>query len=178
MTKYITFASLIFTVFMVDAQIAIGKETINGNSTILDFNNVSGNNKGLILPAVDAEPIFTITPNISSVNNGTFIFDKTEKKVKMFENNDWVDLTSAGNDSQIVVNPSAESSSQQGVIIGSDNSAATGVLILESADKAMILPQIANPHTAVQGPYAGMICYDTVSKSLAVFDGVLWHYWK
>jgi hypothetical protein len=55
---------------------------------------------------------------------------------------------------------------------------AKGVLVLESADKAMILPKITNPHTTVKNPYPGMMCYDLTSKSLAVFDGANWNYWK
>jgi O-acetylhomoserine/O-acetylserine sulfhydrylase-like pyridoxal-dependent enzyme len=38
------------------AQVAIGKQVVDGNSTVLDFNNVAGNTKGLILPATSGVP--------------------------------------------------------------------------------------------------------------------------
>ncbi len=154
------------------AQVAIGKENINGTSTLLDFDDASTNFKGIILPALDA------TPTLTSVNNGTFLFDKSDNKIKMYENGIWVALSDAGDSTQIETNNSVESASNQGVIIGATSSSAIGVLVLESEDKALILPKISNAHTTVKNPYPGMICYDTVSKKLAIFDGNFWNYWK
>ncbi|WP_148043492.1 hypothetical protein [Chryseobacterium sp. G0240] len=62
--------------------------------------------------------------------------------------------------------------------MGASTSSAPGVLVLESANKALILPKVAAPHLNVKNPYPGMICYDTASKSMAVFDGLKWSYWK
>ncbi|AZA90255.1 hypothetical protein EG343_06305 [Chryseobacterium nakagawai] len=151
------------------AQVAIGKQAVDGNSTVLDFNNVSGNTKGLILPATSGLPT-------GSLVNGTFIFDVTDNKIKVYENDVWKPLSDAGNSSAVVVNNSAELG--KGVVIGASSSAADGVLVLESPDKAMILPQIATPHINVKNPYPGMMCYDTTSKTLAVFDGSVWSYWN
>ena len=107
------------------------------------------------------------------------MFDKSDNKLKMYENNSWISLSDmTGNSSSIMANTTAEISSNSGVIIGSDNSAAKGVLVLESADKAMVLPWIQNPHINVKNPYPGMMCYDTSSRSLAVYDGSVWNYWK
>lgn len=158
--------------FFASGQVAIGKQNINGTSTLLDFDDTVANFKGIILPALDTAPTLT------SVNNGTFLFDKSDGKVKMYENDIWVGLSDAGNSSQIVTNSSAESITNQGVIIGATGSTANGILVLESANKAMILPKINNPHTTVKNPYPGMMCYDTESKTLAVFDGNVWNYWK
>lgn len=163
----ITVALVVFN--SIFAQVAIGKQTVDGNSTVLDFNNVSGNTKGLILPATSGLPAGALV-------NGTFIFDTTDKKVKVYENNIWKSLSDAGNSSAVVVNNSAETG--KGVIMGEATSTADGVLVLESQNKAMILPQIATPHLNVKNPYPGMMCYDTTSKTLAVFDGSVWNYWK
>lgn len=161
---------------LVSGQVAIEKENVNGTATILDFNNTAGNTKGIILSAVnDLSGALSSAP---ADNNGTFLFDKSDKKVKMYENGTWVDLSSPGNTSQIITNTSAGSGQNQGVIIGASSSNAKGILVLESQDKAMILPQINTPHTSVKSPYPGMMCYDTASKSLAVFDGSSWNYWK
>lgn len=186
MTKYITTLFVVFAAYTANAQVSIGgKQSVEGTSTLLDFNsNTSGNkvegtganSQGIILPAV--------TDNTKALaaaathNNGTFLFDKSDSKVKMYENDKWVELSDAGITTQITDNTSAESTQNQGAIIGSPTSDAKGVLVLESADKAVILPRIANPHTTVKSPYPGMICYDTVSKSLAVFNGEVWNYWK
>lgn len=151
------------------AQIAIGKQTVDGNSTVLDFDNVSGNTKGLILPATSGLPT-------GSLVNGTLIFDTTDNKVKVYENDTWKSLSDAGNSSAVIVNNSAESG--RGVIMGEASSTADGVLVLESQDKAMILPKVTAPHLNVKNPYPGMICYDTTSKTLAIFDGSVWNYWK
>lgn len=175
--KNITIIFVLLAVFTSNAQISIGgKQSVEGTATLLDFNNVTTNTMGIILPSVD-----NLTNSLASTptnNNGTFLFDKSTSKVKMYENNTWVDLSSAGNSIQIIANTSNESVNNQGVIIGSETSNAKGVLVLESANKAIILPRISNPHTNVKSPYPGMMCYDTVSKSLALFDGSVWNYWK
>ncbi|WP_347220020.1 hypothetical protein [Chryseobacterium sp.] len=151
------------------AQVAIEKPMIDGTSTILDFNNIPGNVKGLVLPSTSGVAT-------GALANGTFIFDITDLKVKVYENDVWKPLSDAGNLGTITVNNAPERG--KGVIIGAPSSAADGVLILESLNKAMILPQITTPHLNVKSPYPGMICYDTASKSLAVFDGSVWNYWK
>lgn len=179
--KKLIYITLCFATSIINAQVSIGgNQNVNGNSTLLDFagntatdasaDQETANFRGIILSAVDS------SPSLTSANNGTFLFDKSTKKVRMFENSIWVDLTDEGSDENLVTNTSAEVGN--GTIIGADTSSATGVLVLESADKAVVLPQIKNPHLTVKGPYAGMMCYDTVSNSLAVFDGTNWSYWK
>ncbi|WP_322969496.1 hypothetical protein [Faecalibacter sp. LW9] len=176
MKKYIITSILLFAGTLVSAQVAIGKETINGTSTILDFYDAADNFRGIILPAVNDTSAALAANTIA--NNGTFLFDRTDKKVKMYENGAWVELSEEGDYANLIVNTSDENNQEQGVIIGSETSEAKGVLVLESADKAVILPKIANPHATVNSPYPGMMCYDTASKSLAVFDGSVWNYWK
>ncbi|MFS4474404.1 hypothetical protein [Chryseobacterium sp. T20] len=167
--RNISLAAALVIFNSVFAQVAIGKQAVDGNSTVLDFNNVSGNTKGLILPATSGFPAGTL-------ENGTFIFDVTDNKVKVYENDVWKSLSDAGSSSAIAANNSAETG--KGVIMGEATSSADGVLVLESQNKAMILPQIATPHLNVKNPYPGMMCYDTTSKTLAVFDGSVWNYWK
>lgn len=151
------------------AQVAIGKQVVDGNSTVLDFNNVAGNTKGLILPATSGVATGALV-------NGTFVFDTTDNKVKVYENDTWKSLSDVGSSAAVVANTTAELG--KGVVMGQSSSTADGVLVLESPDKAMILPQISAPHLNVKNPYPGMICYDTASKTLAVFDGSVWNYWK
>lgn len=154
------------------AQVAMGKTNVNGTQTILDFEDSSSNTKGIILPAVSTLP----TVSATTTANGTFLFDKNDFRIKVKENGSWKILSDTGSGTNLVTNSSAETSGK--AIIGSNASNANGVLVLESTNKAVIFPKIANPHSSVQNPYPGMICYDTVSKSLAVFDGTRWSYWK
>lgn len=173
-TIYILSAMLITTGFQ--AQVAIGKQSINGASTILDFNDNAANTNGIILPAISS-PATALAPNTAN-NNGTFIYDKSDYKAKMYQNGTWVNLSDTGEGAALAPNTNASAEQGKGVIIGAENSNAKGVLILESASKAMILPKVANPATQVKSPYPGMICYDTTSMSLAIFDGKVWNYWK
>lgn len=151
------------------SQVAIGKTDVMGTSTLLDFES---DFKGIILPSVSLDDV----PALGAENNGTFLYDLDTETVQMFENETWIPLTDPGDASAITINNSTETGN--GAIIGAETTSALGVLILESSDQAMILPKIPNPHLTVKSPYPGMMCYDTVGKALAVFDGSVWNYWK
>lgn len=155
------------------AQVSIGKTTINGTSTLLDFYDSNDNTKGIILPNVTSA---ALVESLGAPLEGTFIFDESDHKIKVYQNGIWLDLSDAGENTLITANNAPDNG--DGVIIGSNSSTVKGVLVLEHPTKAMILPKIQNPHSEVHQPYPGMICYDTFSKSLAVFDGKNWSYWK
>lgn len=189
MKKYILAALLLGS--SLGAQIAVGKTTVSGNSSILEFAGMTstslpgdsdtGNFRGIILPAVASSPVFNaVTPTTNNPQNGTFLYDKQIRKVRMFENGIWIDMTdeSAAVPMVSVATNAQESLSGAGVIIGSNTSSAKGVLVLESSNKSLILPHIKNPSDAVKSPYPGMMCYDTASNSVAVYDGNNWSYWK
>ena len=165
------FYIIVFLGGILNAQVAIGKDDVSNESTLLEFDENESNTFGIILPSV-------LNASNVTAQNGTFLFDVTTKKVRMFENNSWKDLSNVGDESGVIIDPSNENSNATGIILGADTTSAQGILVLESADKAMVLPKIANPHLTVESPYAGMMCYDTISKTLAVFDGLNWNYWK
>lgn len=170
MKTIINTITLVLLANFASGQVAIGKTSVDGNYTLLDFNDDLSNVRGIILPSVDNAP--TLTSN----NHGTFVFDKSDNKVKMYENGAWVDLTDEGNSDDVPLNNSIDNGG--GAIIGAETSMAQGVLVLESDEKALILPKIQNPHINVKNPYPGMICYDKISRTMAVFDGVNWSFWK
>lgn len=161
---------LLFTNFTI-AQVAVGKTDVEGDA-ILDFG--SGTTKGLLLPVITDLPV--------SPANGTFLMDSNDLIVKVYENDQWLELTDEGalsgipNTTDVILNSSDEVG--QGIIIGSETSSATGVLVLESADKAMVLPKVANPAENIKSPRAGMMCYDTTNDVIAVFDGNQWNFWE
>lgn len=169
-----TLTVLIFGLFssLIFAQVSIGKNEVEGKNTILDFNSTTDNTNGIILPALTKVPIGLD----NTENGGTFIFDLSDNKVKMFENGIWVELTDEGSKKGLLINDSEDIG--DGIIIGASETKAIGALVLESENSAMILPKVYRPEVNVLGPYPGMICYDTASKSIAIFDGLVWSYWK
>ncbi|MFC6096538.1 hypothetical protein ACFPVY_07740 [Flavobacterium qiangtangense] len=168
MKKLIILSSVLFLFTLVaQGQTVFEAKAPTGTSSILDF--ATGTAKGIILPAVESLPI--------SPANGTFLVDKTDQKVKMYQNGIWVELSAGGNTSTIVPYSGTVDNGKQ-TIIGSRTTSVDGVLVLESANKALVLPKVASPHLNVKSPYPGMICYDTTAKALAVFDGNAWNYWK
>ena len=68
--------------------------------------------------------------------------------------------------------------SQPATVIGATSTVAEGVLVLESNDKALTLPWVENPHLTMVAPEPGTMCFDTVSKTIAVFNGTEWSFWK
>lgn len=188
--KKIKIFSLLLTMaaaHMLSAQVAIGKTVVSGNSSLLEFGGMTstglptdtdtGNFLGIILPAVTAAPLFSaVSPSTNHPQNGTFLYNKQSRTVMMFENGRWVNMTDEGNAASVISNSGNEMGN--GVIIGSASSSAKGVLVMESADKGLVLPHIKNPHSTVKSPYPGMMCYDTVSNAVAVYDGANWSYWK
>lgn len=150
------------------AQMIIAEEnnypTNITESTLLQFED--NRSKGIILPANTTEPV--------NPTNGTFIFDLTYQRIKMFENNQWINLSDRGTAPTLF----NENDFGEGVIIGADKSDAEGVLVLESSDKAVVLPRVNNVNNEVINPYPGMICYDLSTKTITLFDGNQWNYWK
>lgn len=168
------FFSLVATTLK--AQISIGKSAITNASVLMEFDNALANKKGIILSTVDN--VTNALGTVPAANNGTFLFDRSDDRVKRYENNAWINLSDPGSETKITPNTSAETTATQGAIIGAATSNAKGVLVLEVSNKALVLPWIRDPHLTVLNPYPGMMCYDTTSRTLAVFDGTVWNYWK
>ena len=98
--KKVYFTFLFFAVCLtVNAQVAIGKSSVAG-SGILDF--ASGTTNGIILPIVET------LPAASATQNGTFLMDKNDKKLKMCENATWIDLSDEGSIANYTFNTAAE----------------------------------------------------------------------
>ena len=150
------------------SQVAIGKIILESASSSLEFGN---ENRGMILPWV------TNASSLQNTVNGTLVFDLSDKKVKSFQNNTWVDLsvnTSGIADSSLQDDLNDNSSAKTSI---GTPTATAGILVLEDNNKAMILPKVASPHLNIISPDAGMMVYDTVKKQLAVFNGSVWTFW-
>ncbi|MDO5615788.1 MAG: hypothetical protein Q4G16_06335 [Cruoricaptor ignavus] len=160
-------------------------------SVLLEFANT--NNKGIALPAVRTLP--------TNPTPGTLLLDAstpTDARVKYY-NGEWIDLTGENIRYYIDIQPKADITSfladqptgiteKGGVIIGSHTSDADGVLVLESKDKAMVLPIVVD-YSFIQNPTPGMMAlqtYETVKEiyhdlpeyRLIIFNGKTWTFWE
>ncbi|PDS21878.1 hypothetical protein [Flavobacterium branchiophilum] len=154
---------LLFSI-SISAQVAVDKSSVSGSSTLLDF--PTSTSKGIVLPK---------TTGATGVS-GTITFDATSKMVQFKNDSGWVNMNSNTGVLPTLITTGSEV--KDGMILGATSSAAAGVLVLEATDKAMVLPNVANPETNMKSPEPGTICYDTASKSIAVFNGTEWSYWK
>lgn len=176
------------------AQVAIGKASISvipatstpNPSISLEFGDYAApTGKGIVLPWVNSAA--AVTGSVA----GTIIYDVNDKIVK-YKNgtNTWFNLsknettvvggTPNFDTTGVVVTtlqdpltdmPTAKAS------IGTPTST-TGILVLEDAAKAMVLPKIPSPHLNIINPEPGTMAYDTVTKQLAVYNGKVWSFWK
>ncbi|REC40072.1 hypothetical protein [Chryseobacterium sp. 5_R23647] len=151
---------------------AVGTAT-NKTSVLLEFANEG--NKGIILPYVRTLP--------NSPSEGTLLLDAvtpSQSRVKYYNGTSWVDLSRQNGDvtSALTAQPTASEVSGAKVIIGSNTTAANGVLVLESANKAMVLPMVSDVNN-IPSPSAGMMVYvnKAGSKRLAVYNGSRWSFW-
>lgn len=158
------------------SQIIIGDEigtATDKTSVLLEFSKTD--NKGIILPYVKKLPT---TPT-----EGTLVLDSatpTKARVKYY-NGEWVDLTNnddyVGDITSALSNqPVKIESAESKVIIGANTSEAEGVLVLESKNKAMVLPTV-NSYDEIINPAPGMIVYLKDAKMFAVYNGNRWSYW-
>lgn len=167
MKKIVLIISLIFSI-SICSQVAIGKSILESASSSLEFGN---ENRGIILPWV------TNVASVQNVVNGTLIFDLSDKKIKAYQNNTWVDLSvDATGVADSSLQDTLNDNSTAKVTIGTPT-ATSGIFVLEDNNKAMILPKVASPHLNIISPAAGMMVYDTVKKQLAVFNGSVWSFW-
>ena len=160
------------------SQVIIGDNTgtaTDKTSVLLEF--AANQNKGLVLPYVKT------LPSGAGLSEGTIILDASnasQARVK-FYNGTWMDLSGQDADvsAALANQPDTSENSNAKAIIGADTTTAEGVLVLESSNKAMVLPTVESTDDIPQ-PAAGMMVYinKTGAKRLAVFNGSKWSFWK
>lgn len=203
--------------FTVHAQIAIGKSelsriqpanTTTNPSISLEFYDSSDNKKGIVLPwtsTVNNQPVsYNATTGAGyrgmqgTIENGTFIFDLSDKNIKYRKDGAWFNLTnvtypvdvkrsdnttqtiSANNtvDSSLQDNAKENTDAKAAIGTNSNTDTTNGILVLTDVNRAMILPKVASPHLNIINPTPGMMVFDTVKQQLAVFNGTVWSFWK
>lgn len=172
--KKIIYLSTILFAATAYAQVAIGKAAISNSSVSLEFGNA---NKGLVLPYTNSAS----DVEAKGAVDGTFIFDSSDKKVKVRMNNVWKDLSvdNTGKVDLTIQNTKIEKSDAK-VVIGQNGATDTtpGILVLSDKNKAMVLPKVASPHLNIINPASGMLVYDTTARQVAVYNGTVWTFWK
>lgn len=167
------------------SQVIIGDDigtATDKTSVLLEF--AANQNRGIILPYVRTLPTGT------GLVEGTILTDATDQQnatVKFYNggtrNNGWYFLNANKNGnitSALSTQPTAAQVTEDTAakaIIGASSSSADGVLVLESADKAMVLPMV-NSTNDIPRPAPGMMVYlNGTNKRLAVYNGKYWAYW-
>lgn len=145
-------------------------------SVLPEFANT--NNKGIILPYVRVLPV--------APSEGTILLDSTNPlaaRVKYF-NGSWVDLSgqNANVTTAFIDQPTVVQAPELPVaktIIGAVSLTADGVLVLESATQAMLLPIVSDVNN-IPNPSAGMMVFvnKAGAKRLAVYNSAKWSFWK
>ncbi|KFF15060.1 hypothetical protein [Flavobacterium hydatis] len=158
-----------FIVLSVNAQAVIGKTSPQG-SGIVDFN--TADKSGIVLPWVTALPTGT------ALAGGVMLFDANLKKVVYYNETNWVDLSRRTGSVDLSIQASVPEAATKGTVIGAESSSVDGVLVLESSNKALILPRLASPHLNIIKPMPGTICYDTNKKMVCIYNGSEWTFWK
>lgn len=174
MKKYYSAFIIVFGLMSFKAQVNIGGTSMSSPSASLEFGS---GNKGIVLPYVtSASDVVT-----AGVVDGTFIFDSTDKKVKLRTNGQWFDFTNdeTGNVDVNIQTAKTENVNAKAVIGSNANNDTTpGILVLSDTNKAMILPKVASPHLNIVNPASGMMVYDTSAHQLAVYNGSVWTFWR
>ncbi|MDY3548122.1 hypothetical protein PG291_05875 [Riemerella anatipestifer] len=181
---YITTVIVLSLSLSLKAQVNIGLGSLNVGSTeasvLLEFNNLE--KKGIVLPWVKSVSETDLADNIASPN-GTFVLDRNDKYVKVKINNTWQNLNYlADNINSILVNTSDTNKTEKEearVIIGSPDSNAKGILVLESTTKALVLPKFREVHKSITNPAPGMIVFDDTpgKEQICVYNGTEWSFW-
>lgn len=175
--KKILLSFLLAVSSLMFSQIIIGDElgtTTTKTSVLLEFSKAE--NRGIILPYVKSLP--------ANPSEGTMLLDastSTSAKIKYYKG-EWVDLTNDQDrypfDMTTILGqqPVVEEGSNAKTIIGAATTSADGVLVLESTDKAMVLPTVVNIDDIVN-PSPGMMVYVSSTKVLALYNGAKWSFW-
>ncbi|MGD1317742.1 hypothetical protein [Chryseobacterium sp. 2R14A] len=186
MKKIISLLLLIISFSGVNAQIIIGDAVGTAavkTSVLLEF--AANQNKGIILPYVRTLPA---TPT-----EGTILLDAstpTAARIKVYNanstsgTNGWLDLSGQNADisSVLATQPTIAAAPElitAKAIVGADNTTASGVLVLESTTKAIVLPIVEDVQN-IPSPSPGMMVYVNKSgnKRLAVYNGSKWSFWR
>lgn len=168
---------LVFLVGVLNAQVGIERddqtEIVRGDG-LLDF--ASPATKGVLLPKVTNANLVESTGEVG----GAMMFNIDTQRVEFYNpaTTNWEPMTEASYN--VISGYELNEKDGKGAIIEDDHYSGdtpTGILVLNSDQKALILPQV-NDIRELPSPKAGTICYDMSRKSIAVYNGTVWSFWN
>lgn len=173
MKKLLVLSVLFFTVNIVFSQVIFGNSVgtaADKTSVLMEFAKTE--NRGLILPYV-TDKSGTFAPGSIILNATT----ANAAKVEFYDGANWNDLSfnTANISSFLGMQPVAKENPDAKVIVGNDISSADGIMVLESATKAMVLPTV-NSYSDIVDPAPGMMVLQNngTEKVLAFYNGSKW----
>lgn len=177
MKKFLLFLGLFSGSLTLSAQVIIGDDqgtATDKTSVLLEF--AATGNRGLILPYVTDKSAITAP--------GTLVLDAsvpTAAYVRLYNGTAWENLTVLPSNVTDALTLQAGTTEQSGAkaIIGNTESAADGVLVLESKTKAMVLPT-TNSYQNIINPAPGtmVLLRNAELLVLAVYNGNQWSFWN
>ncbi|MDO5510430.1 MAG: hypothetical protein Q4F57_07020 [Weeksellaceae bacterium] len=157
---------------LLQAQVAIEQAYITNSRVILEFNdqldeeNALRNAKGIVLPVVTQLDAASVP--------GTIFIDAADNQVKILTINQGPQTLSKASpnyDFQPVDSTLVEVG--EGVVIGVEDAAPPGVLVLNDDTKAMVLPVVESV-VNVRNPEPGMWVYEQRTRAMAFYNGEVW----
>lgn len=145
------------TTMTIQAQVLIDRVTATNTSVALEFGSQT---RGILL-----EP--STLP--ASPSAGTLVFDDTTGSLRLFNGTSWNTPINGG-----TINTVIDYTTTGEVIINAAFSSANGAFIIENSDRAMVLPKLSNGVLSIKNPVAGLFYYDTVLKTMMVYNGNTW----
>ena len=165
MKKSIIILATVLLPVLAVAQVAIGKTTVSNGSVLLEFGDDA---RGIRLT-----PVQDVTSgSFATPEGGTIAFDGATGSFKYFDGvaPAWSATDAGGTTGGSPAGPDA---TNLGAIIGSPTTTSKGVLVLESTNKALVLPKVSDVRRILTPP-TGLLVYDTFDKSVKVYNGVGW----
>lgn len=154
--------ALIFSFFIqTNAQVAIGKTSVDG-SGILDFGTSTSTIRTIVMNPINL-------PACNAAARGAIASNAATGQLATCNGTAW---TNNGSTSSSVTVSGTDVGN--GVILGNPSTTASGALILEATDKALILPKYAYPDLQVKIPTRGALVYDTTRKAVVYYNGTAW----
>jgi len=166
MKKSIIILATVLLPVLAVAQVAIGKTTVTNGSVLLEF--------GTDARGIRLTPVQDVTSFLSPVK-GTIAFDGTTASFRYFEGAGAGAWSAADTGTSTGGHPAGPDATTTGVVIGASSPpvGVTGALILESTNKALVLPKVSDVRR-IASPPKGLLVYDTFDKTVRVYNGVGW----
>lgn len=159
------------SLILVIASVFISAQTLSNKKKIVSdsISKCKKDEERLIAPWVKS------VDSLENVEDGTFVFDMSDQKVKYMRAGKWTDLTVYSTDK---INTYSIEQIKNEKPKKENNNKKNNNPKISASEKITVLPKVASPHLSIVDPTPGMMVYDTDSNMLAIFNGKVWTFWK